>query len=291
MINDVSNHSPILMVQRLRSLHRIISNYVHENPVQGDFIPDQRTLNVWPHMTMTYSLLEQSLKAVVNSLNSNYSVEEMKKDSHRLCRTYQRLDSDVLDSLRDGYRAFQSLHNYISYMRLDEFMAAIDNDYVKWRYFPLQGWKNGTPGKNSAAAMLEVSRHAIDIFAAQVATDHGLRTVDKRLDLKFQKLIEKHATSLVNQDGGKGLETIVVDWMNDYAWSYINALSSAVRCIYRDKVPLQNVMPVELVPVVKRVVIDLYKLESTNPDLRWFLKRVVNDEEPLCWNETKRIFS
>ena len=35
MINDVSNHSPILMVQGLRSIHKKISNYVHENPVQG----------------------------------------------------------------------------------------------------------------------------------------------------------------------------------------------------------------------------------------------------------------
>lgn len=291
MINDISNHSPILMVQGLRSIHKKISNYVHENPVQGDLIPDQRTLNAWPHMTMTYSLLEQSLKAVVNSLNSNYRVQEMKEDSHHLNLVYGRLDPDVKASLSDGYRTFQSLHNYISYMRLDEFMAAIDDGYVKWRYFPLQGWKCGNPGKNSAAAMLEVSRHAIDIFAAQVATDHGLHTVDKRLKFKFRKLIEKYATSLVNQDGGEGLETIVVDWMNDYARSPINALSSAVRCIYRDKVPLQNVMPVELVPVVTSVVNDLYKLESTNLDLRLFLNRVVNDEEPLWWNETKRIFS
>ena len=65
-------------------------------------------------------------------------------------------------------------------------MVAIDDDYVKWRYFPLQGWKDGTPRKISAAAMLEVSRHAIDISLRKLRQIMACGQLTKGWNLSFE---------------------------------------------------------------------------------------------------------
>ena len=77
--------------------------------------------------------------------------------------------------------------------------------------------------------------------------------------------------------------------MKDYDNSPINALSSAARCIHRDNAPLQKVVPDRIVSFVVRLVEILFKQEYENcHDVGVFLHRVVNDEEPLWWDETKQ---
>ena len=143
-------------------------------------------------VTIEYSLLEQSLKALIMIRDETYDQKEMRADSHSLnaifCRIGRKRMGDAADRVRKGYGAYQSLHHYIEYATLDDFLAEIDNDYAKWRYFLLQGWINGPPAKTSAEAMLEVSQQAIEALEAQVVKDRALRTVGHRLEFAIKTL-------------------------------------------------------------------------------------------------------
>ena len=151
----------------------------------------QVILNAWSFVTIEYSLLEQSLKALILIQDETYDQKKMRADSHSLNAIFCRLDAkntDAADRIRKGYRAYQSLHHYMEYATLDNFLAEIDNDYAKWRYFLLQGWINGPPAKTSAEAMLEVSQQAIEALEAQVVKDRTLRTVGHRLEFAIKTL-------------------------------------------------------------------------------------------------------
>ena len=83
------------------------------------------------------------MKALVIELDKTKTYNPY-KDGHSLKAVFGQLntrDQKVADRIRKGYVAFQSLHNYVGYRTLDEFINNIDNDYAKWRYYPLEGWK------------------------------------------------------------------------------------------------------------------------------------------------------
>ena len=146
-----------------------IKDWLQERPIQDDRVPAQVVLNGWPLVTTAYPLLEQSLKALVRVLDNTYNPYA---DKHSLKTIFDRLDKhhrDITDRMRKGYTAFQSLHDYVGYHTLDEFIDNIDNDYTKWRYFLLEGWENGQPATTSVEAMLEVARQTLDVLAAHVA--------------------------------------------------------------------------------------------------------------------------
>ena len=116
MLSDVSNHCPTTILHGLDQIYRTIRNYSDKNPVLNDFLSDQVVLNAWPHVTMTYSLLEQSLKAIVLLQNNNYSKKKMKQDSHCLNQIYWRIEMNVKNSLREDIaRSSRSITIYRTY--------------------------------------------------------------------------------------------------------------------------------------------------------------------------------
>ncbi len=290
MNTTVTKYSPLMILHGLDSAREKIAEWAEKKPILNDEMSDQVVLNAWPFVTTAYSLLEQSLKALVMVLDKTYDEKEMKADSHSLNSTFRRLDATCVDRIRKGYRAYQSLHNYVGYTTLDEFMANIDKDYAKWRYFLLQGWIHGSPAKTSVEAMLEVSQQTIDALAAQVATDHGLSTVGDRLEFAIKTLWRNCLNSPVRR--GKSIDREKVNlankWLLKHGDSHVNAVSKVVRRLKREGVSIRDQVEADMAPLLEDFFVSLFN--EKGPDMRQFLSRTVNDEHPLVWDRQQLLF-
>ncbi len=276
---------PIEILHSLDTIHRKIVDWLQERPIQNDIASLHFIINGWPFVTMAYPLLEQSLKALVMVQDESYAETEMRKDSHSLNTVFGRINGKDAERLRKGYRAFQSLHSYISYRTLDEFMGEIDTDYVKWRYFPLEGWKNGQPAKTSVEAMLEVSQQALDALTAQVVTDHGLRTVGGRLELQFADLLVNQANARLLQGNCPGLVEVTNNWLKEHKGSYLNGISKMVW----NGEPVRFQVETELADLMEDFFERLYS--HKDGDTQQFLRRAKTDSSPLVWDVGGSVFT
>ena len=271
---------PIITLHGLDTIYDKIKDWLQERPIENDLMDQQIVLNGWPYVNAAYPLLEQSLKALVREKDADY---DPRRDSHSLKAVWQRLkdDDEITKRLRKGYTAFQSLHIYVSYRTLDEFIEHIDNDYVKWRYYLLDGWENGESAKTSVEAMLEVARQALDVLAGLVATDHGFRSVGARLEFKVRNALARH----VNADYQQGMTDALNAWLKEHDGSALNGLATILRHGQR---PVRYQFEAPLSDVMENLVKDLS--EDRDGDTRQWLSRVLRHPQPLVWDRRKGIF-
>ena len=281
MISNADMPEPIEILHGLDTIYDKIKDWLQERPIQNDVVSYQVVLNGWPFVNMAYPLLEQSLKTLVLVRNADYNPS---KDRHSLKAVFDRLDEKDAERMRKGYTAFQSLYSYISYRTLDEFIDNIDNDYVKWRYFPSEGWKNGEPAKTSVEAMLEVSRQALDVLAAHVATAHGLRTVGTRLGAKVANILSNQA----NLNYQEGLVEAINAWLKENTGSYLNGVAKMVWHENNEGIPAPYQFQPPLADVMENVMKAL--VDCRDGDVQQFLRRAMNARMPLVWDSKQGIF-
>ena len=275
---------PIIVLHGLDTIYEKIKDWLQERPIENDLMSVQVVLNGWPYVNMAYPLLEQSLKALALELDKTYNPY---KDGHSLKAVFDRfdtLDREVANRMRKGYVAFQSLHHYVGYRTLDEFINNIDNDYTKWRYFPLEGWKNGEPAKTSVEAMLEVTRQTLDVLAARVATDHGFQTVGTRLEWKVANTLSKRA----NWNYQEGMVAVIKAWIKAHDNSYINGVAKMVWREQHEGIPVRYQFETPLSDLMENLKNAL--VENRDSDMQQFLKRARNAGSPLVWDHQQGIF-
>ena len=273
---------PIGILHGLDTIYDKIKDWLQERPIQDDIFSHQVVLNSWPFVNMAYPLLEQSLKTLVLVRNADYKPST---DRHRLKAVFDRLDEEDVKRIRKGYAAFQSLYHYIGYRTLDEFIGKIDNDYVKWRYFPSEGWKNGEPKKTSVEAMLEVSRQVLDVLAAHVATDHGLRTIGGRLERKVANILLRR----MNQNYQKEKLDAINAWRKENTSSYLNGVAKMVWHENREGIPVRSQVPPSLADVMENFMKAL--VDCRDGDVRQFLRCAMNARAPLVWDSKQGVFT
>ena len=275
---------PVIVLHGLNTIYEKIKDWLQERPIENDLMSVQVVLNGWPYVNMAYPLLEQSLKALALELDKTYTPY---KDGHSLKAVFDRfdtLDQAVTNRMRKGYVTFQSLHNYVGYRTLDEFIDNIDKDYAKWRYFPLEGWKNGEPAKTSVEAMLEVARQTLDILAGRVATDHGFRTVGSRLEWKVANTL----TTRANLNYQEGMVDAINAWLKENDGSYINGVAKMAWQEQRRGIPVRYQFEAPLSEVMENLKKAL--VENRDSDMQQFLKRAMNAGSPLVWDRQQGIF-
>ena len=138
-----------------------VHDYLDKNPVQQDMCAEYENLNAWMPVTCLYSLIEQSFK-VLKDLRGNSDNNR----SHNLSDLFGLLEAGDRDFIRERYKEFQSLHNYITIQdkpltSVDEFLEQMGSDYTSWRYIPNEGSET-IKGKVSVYAMIEIASTAID---------------------------------------------------------------------------------------------------------------------------------
>ena len=274
----------IIVLHGLDTIYQKTKDWLQERPIQDDLAPDQVVLNGWPFVNMAYPLLEQSLKALVLVLDKAYNPYA---DNHSLKAVFCRLDKldrKITDRMRKGYTAFQSVHNYVGYRTLDEFIDNIDNDYAKWRYFPLEGWKKGKPAKTSVEAMLEVARQTLDVLAGLVATDHGFQSVGTRLEWKVRNALSRR----VNLNYQEGMVDALKAWLKENAGSYLNGVAKMFWREQHEGIPVRYQFASPLSDVMENLMKAL--IEDRDGDVQQFLRRAKDARRPLVWDSKNGFF-
>ena len=161
-----------------------VRDYLKKNPVQQDRSAEYENLNAWMPVNSLYPLIEQSFK-VLNDFRKN-SAKIPHKYQHNLSYLFCLLESGDKDFIRERYKEFQSLHNYITIQdkpltSVDEFLEQMGSDYISWRYIPNEGSET-IKGKVSVYAMIEIVSAAIDILLCETVGPGQVRpTIEDRL--------------------------------------------------------------------------------------------------------------
>ena len=146
------------------------------------------------------------------------------------------------------------------------------------------------PQKTSVEAMLEVSQQAIDALAAQVATDHGLSTVGDRLEFAIKTLWRNCLNGPVRR--GKSIDrekaNLANRWLLKHGDSHVNSVSKVVRRLKREGVSIRDQVEADVAPLLEDFVGSLFNEKGS--DVRQFLSRAVNDEDPLVWDRQQLLF-
>ena len=95
-----------------------------------------------PVFMATYDLLERGLKLLVYvTIDQEYGPNEWRKDGHRLCRVYRRLDTAYRDFLQDKHlKHFIRLYEnpYWFQQDLDVWLQTLQENYTRWKYYVLE---------------------------------------------------------------------------------------------------------------------------------------------------------
>ena len=235
-----------------------VRDYLDKNPVQQDMCAEYENLNAWMPVTCLYSLIEQSFK-VLKDLRGN-SDNIRPQHQHDLSHLFGLLEAVDRDFIRERYKEFQSLHNYIaipdkSPSTIGEAMGDYEFDLhikYKWKYTLLDGqnknngksvdsvdefleqmgsdytsWRyipnegsEEVKGKVSVYAMIEIVSAAIDILLRETVGPNQVRSTIEH------RLLDPilRFTNLLDQSRRADI----------YAWSgkyggYLNALSHLTR--------------------------------------------------------------
>lgn len=199
-----------------------VRDYLDKNPVQQDIYAEYENLNAWMPVTCLYSLIEQSFK-VLKDLRGN-SADIPPQYRHNLSHLFDLLKSGDKNFIRESYKEFQSLHNYITIQdkplaSVDEFLEQMGSDYTSWRYIPNEG-SEGVKGKVSVYAMIEIVSAAIDILMRETVGSNQVRpTIERRLLDPILRI-----TNLLDH----GRRADIYAWSGKYG-GYLNALSHLAR--------------------------------------------------------------
>lgn len=282
----------------LEHIHRKLSRALEEHPIHDDLMSEQVNINAWPAVVSSFELLELVLKTMVQTRDSEYSRRQMKDDGHNLTTIFRRLmdtPAGITDTkrLETGFAAWRSLHNNFPFCSLECFVEGIKSDYLRWRYYPLEGWASGTPEKNSPHAMLEVALHAIHIVQGSVGPiDHGLQTVGKRMHFTILKSLEKHLIDSALRSEGEDFSNYANDWIKE-GGGLVNGVSSAIRAIRGENRIADdwNAAP-QFRGVIRALVDELCDPKRTfhwagTHNVRTYCARAISDSSPLFWTGTK----
>ena len=167
---------------------RILTELYQKNPMRRDLVPSYEALQAWPFIVSAYSGIEQSIKVLLKMSSIEYPSSG--RAGHRLDRLFDRLPAPEQLVVRKSFDVYQSLHYYITFASLDDFLGSIsvgygNTGYDDWRYLLMDFEATLASARvpvNHAGAMLEVWSALADILIARTIVDHRLNTVADRID-------------------------------------------------------------------------------------------------------------
>lgn len=270
-----------IAVHSLNSARRRLTRIYHQNPLIPDMMPRQDAINAWPFVTCAYSLIEQSLKCLLRVRNISYA--KSTAQGHRIDELFGKLPGTDQHPMRIGYRAYQSLHNYIAPLTVDDFLKGMGRDYNAWRYLLIEDQQ---PAKTHVGAMLEIASAVADILCAHAFTDHGLFHVGKR--------IRTHVAGRMLDTAYKSVEDVSVpslgaedlnQWLHLYRGCPITAFADLVFRHSNALAPNSN-LPESVWAAHTRLLGSVE--QSRDLDVAHFLDRA--REERLCWDSSDKVF-
>lgn len=167
---------------------RILTDLYQRNPMHRDLVPSYEALQAWPFIVTAYSGIEQSIKVLLKMSRIEYPSNG--RAGHRLDKLFDKLPDIEQTIIRKSFDVYQSLHYYIDFASVDDFLRSISvgfgsTGYDDWRYLLMDFQASLVSARvpvNHAGAMLEVWAALADILVAKTVVDHRLNTVADRID-------------------------------------------------------------------------------------------------------------
>ena len=283
------------IAHRLILAHEQIHRSFHARPIQQDMFAEVDAIIAWSVVTCSYSGIEQTLKCLLQ-MQDNY-VDKTRQNCgdrhHHIGKLFEKLTDKEKSVLRASFGVYQSLHDYIPKETADDFLYAIDEGYETWRYFLLDGsQKDKWPPTTHPGAMLEIWAALCDILRARQFTNHGLRSVERRIIFRLREL-HKDATMQILDPMKEEELNAFINWPQGEYKENLNAYASL---IYRreERKPflideLMAAFPSVLVtsPILHKFVENAEQYKSDN-DLAHFVHRAKTNE--ISWNSCRKRF-
>ena len=258
----------------------------HESPIQRDMIAEYDAIAAWSTVTCCYSGIEQAMKCL---LEMRGAFKRKKHWHHCIGKLFRELASEEQEVLRVSYAIYRSLHDYIPLETVDCFLDAIDQGYSEsekpvpgyntWRYFLLEG---EMPPTTHAGAMLEIWSSLSDILQVRVFTNHGLNSVEQRIDHHLDWVDHTYEIG-----AGQRERDDIIRWMrkchknvpmNAYADLFYHHAESTLDLI-------------EVPPSTREILntmVGIVKDKWVDNDFAHFLRRAQMGE--IVWNPDKNLF-
>ena len=276
-------HSALRLIGAQRELHQTY----HGQPDKRDIIPDYNAVVAWSTVTCAYSGIEQAMKCLLQ-MRGTYIDKPQSRGGHRhhdIGKLFQDLASEEKDILSMSYSIYRSLHNYIPPETVDSFLQAIDDGYPTWRYFLLEG---EMPPTTHPGAMLEIWSALSDILKAKVATNHGLYSVEQRIEFNLQPdalreaLVNHFSTGI----GQREIEDINRWRRKSHEDVPLNAYADLIYYHAESTLDLIEVLP-STREVLNRMV-GIVENKWVDNDFAYFLRRAQIGE--IVWNPDESLF-
>ena len=281
-LDSLGKEKFIAPASRLIEAQRKQYRSYHEHPIQRDMFADYDAIAAWGTVTCCYSGIEQSLKCL---LKMRSSFEKSKHYHHNIGQLFKDLADEEKDVLRRSYSIFRSLHDYIEPETVDRFLEGIDKGYQKWRYFLLDG---DMPPTTHAGAMLEIWSALRDILLARVFTNHGLYSVEQRIEFNLQPsalreaLVEHFSTGI----GQSEIEDLNRWRRKSHEDVPLNAYADLIYHHAESTLDLIELLP-STREVLNRMVVNVND-KWVDSDFAYFLRRAQMGE--IVWNPDENFF-
>lgn len=238
-------------------------------PVTPDMMPGHELAQAWGYVVAGYSLIEQSLKAVL------YVRGGEPPKTHALSVLFAELpteDQDVLRAYYDDFRQTFPSMNAFPLATLDEFLVNLDGtrngrgQYIgsfDWRYFLTEAGSGASMPRVSVNVMHEVVYGCVRLVMSVDRGDYkaGGATYSWRLRRKRSNDYRDWLTVRMNLPGwGQEGDRIEILWGPDYEdrYDYLVFEGDQIRSFFAR---LPNLEEVELATIDKRG-----ELESFDPE-------------------------
>ena len=299
--------------QRLKTAQRKTQEAYEQRSLAYELHEGTSLANAWAFMTAAYSGLEQSLKFLV-AVENGWTIEELLEQrnnaegrnrrraylTHDIGWLFEQLERETKDSLRGFYRTFQSLHDYIPYAHLDEFMPQVSGEggdgYERWRYILIQ--PDAIPA-SSVEGLLGIWDAAVQVGQTQDRDNKTLATPAHQVLWRMDALLDLISINVgveLGRDGRGPVEAHeeVRRWFRE-SEGPLNALSGLVWRDYRGIPPEQTMDSDLLAEILRRFLGELRRCETDerNTHVRQFMNRVQGTSgrgKGIQWDAGARIF-
>lgn len=274
------------LVDGLNTASERLKLHLGENYRLVDSIdPDQQqSASAWMAITCGYSLLEQSIKALLHRRSHPWA----ERRGHDIDKLYKRLPEADKAFIEQGFAVYASLFDEIADSSASEFLRRVGRAYNDWRYLLVE-----RPHKQLSAihpgALLEVAGLVVEILVNETFTDHGMHHVARRLhdrirmaginEAQLERKLERHEQGLTQE-----AMTPLADWLRE-----VPNLLTGYAAYLGGEIPESELVADLLKRAEKRL--DHAAARPGGLDLHRFMQRAREQDSPLIWDSAKGIFA
>ena len=301
------------LYQRLETARKKTQEAYEQRTLGFELHEGTRLANAWAVITAAYCGFEQTLKFLI-AVENGWTIEELLEQragarggngrqlylTHNIEWLFRQLDPRTQDLLRGFYRTFQSLHDYIPCMSLDDFITQVSgaggSGYVRWRYVLIQ--PDAIPA-NSVEGMLGIWDAAVQIGKDRERENGNISTPAEEVLWRLDAILDPISINVGVELGNDGRGAVeahneIQRWFRD-SNGPLNAFSELIWQDYRGMAPEQTTDSRLLAEILQRSLQQLHACakEERDTNLVRFISRAQGTSgrgNGIRWNGESRIF-